>query len=66
MGIAFRVSNDAGQYEGFYIRPLNSNESDQARRNHTVQYFSQPGSPWHVLRETSPGAYESWADIETG
>jgi hypothetical protein len=36
------------------------------RRNHAVQYTSDPEYPWHRLREESPGMYESYADMEAG
>ncbi|MDO3380911.1 family 16 glycoside hydrolase [Gilvimarinus algae] len=64
VGVIFRVHDDS--FEGFYIRPLNSNSRSQLQRNHSVQYFSKPGYPWHVLREQSPGKYESWAPLVSG
>jgi hypothetical protein len=39
---------------------------DQLRRNHAVQYASDPEYPWHRLREETPGVYESYADVEAG
>ena len=66
VGVVFRVSKDVGEYEGVYLRPANSAEATQIRRNHTVQYFSYPDHPWRRLREQHPGVYESWADIEVG
>jgi len=39
---------------------------DQLRRNHSTQYISFPDWPWQRLREQSPGAYESYTDLETG
>src|SRR5262249_41783698 len=62
-GIAFRVRPDASHYELFYLRPRNSNASDQAKRNHSVQYTSEPDHGWYRLRREWPSAYESSADI---
>ncbi|MGA7786163.1 MAG: hypothetical protein WB997_16085, partial [Candidatus Acidiferrales bacterium] len=63
VGIAFRVSPDASRYEVFYLRPGNSEAPDQARRNHAVQYVSQPGFGWYRLRREWPSVYESNADL---
>src|SRR5260221_12910773 len=43
IGIAFRARADASRYELFYLRPGNSEAADQAMRNPTVQYGSEPG-----------------------
>jgi len=66
VGIAFRVHPDAGQFEAFYLRPTNGRADDQLRRNHSTQYISHPGYPWHKLRAESPGVYESYVDLVTG
>lgn len=66
IGIAFRVRPDAKAYECFYIRPTNGRADDQLRRNHSVQYVSEPEYPWYRLRKESPGVYESYADMEPG
>lgn len=66
IGIAFRVRPDAKSYECFYIRPTNGRADDQLRRNHSVQYVSEPEYPWYRLRKESPGVYESYADMEPG
>ena len=50
----------------FYLRPTNGRADDQLRRNHAVQYVSEPEYPWHRLRQESPGVYESYADLEAG
>ena len=42
----------------------NGRSEDQLRRNHAVQYQSLPDFPWNKLRETEPGKYESYADVE--
>ncbi len=64
IGIAFRARTDASRYELFYIRPGNSVTHDQAMRNHSVQYCSEPDFGWYLLRRAWPGVYESWADLE--
>ena len=66
IGIAFRLQARGAKGEYFYLRPTNARSNDQLRRNHTVQYVSAPDFPWQRLRKESPGAYESYADMETG
>lgn len=66
VGIAFRVSPDAAQYECFYLRPTNGRAEDQLRRNRSTQYQSYPSHPWHLLRKENPGVYESYVDLVTG
>jgi hypothetical protein len=66
VGIAFRVAGDPAHYECFYLRPKNGRSEDQLRRNHSAQYISVPGFPWHKLREESPGKYESYVDLVPG
>jgi hypothetical protein len=66
IGVAFRVRPEAKAYECVYIRPTNGRADDQLRRNHSVQYVSEPEYPWHRLRKESPGVYESYADMEAG
>ncbi|HXB53245.1 MAG TPA: hypothetical protein VN461_00550 [Vicinamibacteria bacterium] len=63
VGIAFRVRPDASHYELFYLRPGNSAAADQAMRNHSVQYVSEPGFGWYRLRREWPWVYESHADL---
>jgi len=62
-GIAFRSRPDGSQYELFYLRPGNARADDQAMRNHTVQYTSEPAFGWEKLRRNWPFIYESYADI---
>ena len=66
VGMAFRVSGDAKQFEYFYLRPTNGRADDQVRRNHSVQYSSHPDYPWHRLRKEEPEKYESYVDLEPG
>jgi hypothetical protein len=63
VGIAFRARPDASHYELFYVRPGNSEAGDQAMRNHTVQYASEPGFGWYRLRREWPSVYESHAEL---
>lgn len=64
IGIAFRTRPDANHYELFYLRPGNSQSSDQAQRNHSVQYMSVPDFDWSKLRWRWPSVYEAYADQE--
>jgi hypothetical protein len=66
VGVAFRMTPDAGKYECFYIRPTNGRAEDQERRNHATQYISIPDYEWFKLRKDSPGKYESYADMVPG
>jgi hypothetical protein len=66
IGISFRVQPHGSKYENLYLRPTNGRADDQLRRNHSVQYTSEPEYPWHRLREENPGVYESYADLEAG
>jgi len=63
VGIAFRARPDASHFELFYLRPGNSDEVDQARRNHSVQYASEPEFGWYRLRREWPSVYESHAEL---
>jgi hypothetical protein len=63
IGIAFRVSPDASRYDVFYLRPGNSDAPDQAKRNHAVQYVSEPAFGWYRLRREWPSVYESYAEL---
>ncbi len=56
VGLAFRGLNDS-TYDAVYFRPFNFENPE--RRNHSVQYISQPVYPWYRLREESPGKYEN-------
>ena len=54
VGIAFRARPDASRYELFYLRPGNSRSDDQAMRNHSMQYTSEPDFDWYRLRRHWP------------
>jgi hypothetical protein len=66
IGLAIRVQPGGQRYENFYVRPTNGRADDQLRRNHAVQYTSEPDFPWPRLRGETPGKYESYADLEPG
>lgn len=66
VGVAFRVAADASRFECFYLRPTNGRADDQVRRNHSLQYISVPGFPWHRLRKEFPEKYESYTDLVPG
>jgi hypothetical protein len=66
VGVAFRVAPDQSRFECIYLRPTNGRAEDQVRRNHSVQYISVPGFPWHFLRKEFPEKYESYVDLVAG
>lgn len=57
VGIAFHGLNDS-TYDAVYFRPFNFRSAEQARKNHSVQYISNPANDWFVLREKFPNKYE--------
>jgi hypothetical protein len=66
IGLLFRVQEHGVKAENFYVRPTNGRADDQLRRNHSVQYESEPDFSWHRLRDESPGVYESYCDLVPG
>ena len=66
IGIMFRVQDHGTRGEDFYLRPTNGRADDQLRRNHSVQYTSEPEFPWYRLRRETPGVYESYTDLQPG
>ena len=66
VGLAFRVAQDHSRFECIYLRPTNGRADDQVRRNHSIQYISIPGFPWHLLRKDFPEKYETYADLQPG
>jgi hypothetical protein len=66
IGVSFRTGPHGEWADMFYLRPTNGRVDDQLRRNHAVQYASDPEYPWHRLRKETPGVYESYADMEAG
>lgn len=63
VGVAFRVAPDASKFDAFYLRPTNGRAEDQVRRNHSLQFISQPDWPWQRLRKEFPEKYESYVDL---
>jgi hypothetical protein len=66
VGVAFRIAPDQSRFECIYLRPTNGRAEDQVRRNHSVQYISIPGFPWHLLRKEFPEKYETYVDLVAG
>lgn len=66
IGVSFRIQEDARQFETVYLRMTNGRAEDQVRRNHSIQYTSEPDFPWYRLRKESPGLYESYVDLDAG
>jgi hypothetical protein len=64
VGIAFRSRSDASHFELFYLRPGNASSNDQAMRNHSAQYASEPDFDWYKLRREWPWVYEAYADLK--
>lgn len=64
IGIAFRINKDDSLFESIYIRPANGRCEIQLRRNRATQYFSFPDFKYMHSRETNPGEYESYVDID--
>jgi len=64
VGLSFRVRGDSA--ERFYLRPENARLESQLFRNRSTQYEASPDFPWQVLRQSNPGQYESYVDLEPG
>ena len=64
IGVSFRIQGD--KRETIYVRPENARLDNQVFRNRSTQYESIPDFPWNLLREQSPGVYESYVDLEPG
>ncbi len=63
IGIVFRASADASEFESFYLRPANGRDcTDPVRRAHGCQYFSYPGYTFSYYREFGIGGYEGRVD----
>lgn len=58
LGIAFH-GTDTTTYDAIYFRPFNFQTTDTLRRNHMLQYISQPEYPWYRLRKEHPLVYEN-------
>jgi len=58
IGIAFNIQNDS-TYEAIYFRPFNFQSEEKIRREHSLQYVSEPEHSWFDLRENFEGQYEA-------
>ena len=58
LGIVFHAENEES-YDCVYFRPFNFVAEEQIRREHMVQYVSEPGFGWRTLRETRTGEFEA-------
>jgi len=56
IGVAFHGLGQA--YDAIYFRPFNFRVNDLERRNHAVQYVSNPTYTWDRLRKEFPDKYE--------
>ena len=65
VGIVFRAQPDASRYELFYLRPRNSRSDDQAMRNHSVQFTSEPDFDWYKLRREWLGFTRAMRTLQT-
>ncbi len=58
IGIAFNIQ-DEETYEAIYFRPFNFVATEQARKEHMVQYIHHPQFTWYKLREEKTGQFEN-------
>ncbi len=58
IGIAFNIV-DKETFEAIYFRPFNFVATEQARKDHMVQYIYHPEYTWYKLREDRTGEFEN-------
>jgi len=58
IGIAFNIE-DKETFEAIYFRPFNFVATEQARKDHMVQYIFHPEYTWYKLREDRTGEFEN-------
>ena len=58
IGIAFNIE-DKETFEAIYFRPFNFVATEQARKEHMVQYIYHPDYTWYKLREDRTGEFEN-------
>lgn len=58
IGIAFNIQ-DEETYEAVYFRPFNFVATEQARKDHMVQYIYHPTYTWYKLREERTMEFEN-------
>ena len=58
IGIAFNIQ-DEDTFEAIYFRPFNFVATEQARKDHMVQYIHHPEYTWYMLREERTMEFEN-------
>ena len=58
IGIAFNIQ-DEETFEAIYFRPFNFVATEQARKDHMVQYIHHPEYTWYKLREERTMEFEN-------
>jgi hypothetical protein len=58
IGIAFNIQ-DEETFEAVYFRPFNFVATEQARKDHMVQYIHHPEYTWYKLREERTMEFEN-------
>ena len=58
IGIAFNIQ-DEETFEAVYFRPFNFVATEQARKDHMVQYVNHPEYTWYKLREERTMEFEN-------
>lgn len=58
IGIAFNIE-DKETFEAIYFRPFNFVATEQARKDHMVQYIYHPEYTWYNLRENRTMEFEN-------
>jgi len=58
IGIAFNIQ-DEETFEAIYFRPFNFVATEQARKDHMVQYVNHPEYTWYKLREERTMEFEN-------
>ena len=58
IGIAFNIE-DKENFEAIYFRPFNFVATEQARKDHMVQYVYHPKFTWYNLRENRTMEFEN-------
>lgn len=58
IGLAFNIE-DEETFEAIYFRPFNFVATEQARKDHMVQYVNHPEYTWYKLREERTMEFEN-------
>ena len=58
IGLAFNIQ-DEETFEAVYFRPFNFVATEQARKDHMVQYIHHPEYTWYMLREERTMEFEN-------